>query len=159
MYDKNSDYALNKRSRDSIVCKSVTGEHIHIHRRDFSSDNEFERWKAWSDENYHETDKLNHRQSDRILSLNEDIDRPAPSAEDEFLNEENACTDGLTAKIKGELTEKQYRRLCLYYLEHKNECEIATVEGVGQQRISKSILIGKRILGKFLRKNYRNRGG
>lgn len=158
MYDKNSDYALNKRSRDSIVCKSVTGEHIHIRREDFSSDEEVARWKEWSDEDYHETDKRNNRHDNRNLQLKEDVDSPLPSAEDIVLNEENDCAANLTAKIRDKLTEKQYRRLCLYYLEHQSECEIAKLEGVGQQRISKSILAGKRALKNILRENSRNRG-
>lgn len=158
MYDKLSDYALNKRSRDSIVCKSVTGEHIHIRREDFACYEEFEIWKAWSDADYHETDKLNRRYSDRTLSLKEDVDSPLPSAEDIVLNEENTCAVNLTAKIRDKLTEKQYRRLRLYYLEHQSECEIAKLEGVGQQRISKSILTGKRSLENILRENSRNRG-
>lgn len=158
MYDKNSDYALNKRSRDSIVCKSDTGNHIHIRREDFTSDEEFERWKAWSDKDYHETEKLNRRHDDCRLSLKDEIDSQVPSAENVVLNEEGAYAAQLTTKIADKLTEKQYRRLCLYYLEHQSECEIAKLEGVGQQRISKSILAGKRALENILRENSKNRG-
>lgn len=158
MYDKNSDYALNKRNRDSIVCKSVTGEHIHIRREAFSSDEEFRRWKTWSDDDYHETEKLNRRYNDRKLSLYEEIDGSIPSAEDSLLERERIHLTDHAPKIEQQLTEKQYRRLCLYYLEHRNESEIATLEGVGQQRISKSILTGKKALKKFLRGNFRNRG-
>ena len=104
MYDKNSDYALNK---------------------------------------------CNHRYDDRNLPLKEDIDSPLPSAEDEVFTEENAYAANLTTKIVNRLTEKQYRRLHLYYLEHRSECEIAKLEGVGQQRISRSILTGKRPWKKF----------
>lgn len=158
MYDKNSDYALNKRSRDSIVCRSVTGEHIHIRREDFSSDEEFERWKAWSDKDYHETEKLNRKHDDCKLSLKDEIDSQVPSAENVVFDEEGAYAAQLTTEIEDRLTEKQFRRLHLYYLEHRSECEIAKLEGVGQQRVSKSILTGKRALEKFLRENSKNRG-
>ena len=69
MYDKNSDYALNKRSRDSIVCKSVTGENIHIRREDFLNDEEFEYWKAWSDADYRATEKHDRHQLDNCFTL------------------------------------------------------------------------------------------
>lgn len=53
MYDRKSDYALNKQDRDAIVCGSVTGVHIRLTRSDFSSEEEFQKWKAWSDWDYH----------------------------------------------------------------------------------------------------------
>ena len=158
MYDKNSDYALNKRIRDSIVCKSVTGGHIHIRREDFASNDEFERWKTRSDADYRQTEKLNRRYNDRKLSLNEGVDEPFPSAENSPMESESTGQTDYAVKIEESLTGKQYRRLCLYYLEHQNESEIAAVEGVGQQRISKSILTGKRVLEKFLQENFKNRG-
>lgn len=37
MFDRNSDYALNKKDPDAIVCKSSTGVHIRLTRLDFSS--------------------------------------------------------------------------------------------------------------------------
>ena len=42
MFDRNSDYALNKKDPDAIVCKSATGIHIRLTRLDFSSQEEFE---------------------------------------------------------------------------------------------------------------------
>ena len=41
MFDRKSDYALNKRHPDSIVCKSVTDVHIYLTRADFSSEADF----------------------------------------------------------------------------------------------------------------------
>ena len=63
MFDRNSDYALNKKDPDAIVCKSATGIHIRLTRADFSSAEEFEKWKLWSDENYHTIEKADHRHS------------------------------------------------------------------------------------------------
>ena len=57
MFDRNSDYALNKKDPDAIVCKSSTGVHIRLTRLDFSSQEEFEKWKQWSDDDYHCTEK------------------------------------------------------------------------------------------------------
>lgn len=42
MFDRRSDYVLNKQDPDSIVCKSSTGVHIRLTRLDFSSPEEFE---------------------------------------------------------------------------------------------------------------------
>lgn len=69
MFDRNSDYALNKKDPDAIVCKSATGIHIRLTRADFSSAEEFEKWKRWSDENYHAIEKADHRHSNRTISL------------------------------------------------------------------------------------------
>ena len=60
MFDRNSDYALNKKDPDAIVCKSATGIHIRLTRLDFSSQEEFEKWKQWSDQDYHHTEKKDH---------------------------------------------------------------------------------------------------
>ena len=49
MFDKKSEYALNKYDQDSIIYISVSG-HIRLTRADFSSEEEFLKWKAWSDE-------------------------------------------------------------------------------------------------------------
>lgn len=56
MFDKKSEYALNKHDQDSIIYISVSG-HIRLTRSDFSSEEEFLKWKAWSDEDYHEREK------------------------------------------------------------------------------------------------------
>ena len=69
MYDPRSDYALNKLNPDAIVCKSVTGVHIRITREDFASEEEFQRWKMWYDNDLHEEEKRNHICDDNDLSL------------------------------------------------------------------------------------------
>ena len=50
------------------------------------------------------------------------------------------------------LTEKQYRRLRMYYLQGMTEAKIAELEGVGQRRISKSLASGIAALEKILKK-------
>ena len=51
MFDKKSDYAQNKRDKDAIVYISVT-ESALLTCADFASEDEFMRWKHWSDSNY-----------------------------------------------------------------------------------------------------------
>ena len=63
----------------------------------------------------------------------------------------------LINKIKSVLTEKQFRRLWLYYVEGKTEQQIADIENVGQPRIVKSISSAKKRVQKYLG-NYANRG-
>lgn len=67
MYDRKSDYALNKQDRDAIMCGSVTGVHIRLTRSDFSSEEEFQKWKAWSDRDYHTAEKAGRAYYDNRL--------------------------------------------------------------------------------------------
>ena len=51
MFDPKSDYALNKMAPDAIVYMDATGEVTRLTQADFSSLEEFQRWKAWLYEN------------------------------------------------------------------------------------------------------------
>lgn len=64
MFNK-SDYNLNKTDQEAIVCPSVTGELVRITRADFDSDEEFKKWKDWSDKNYHSSEKRDRTYNDR----------------------------------------------------------------------------------------------
>ena len=160
MYDRKSDYALNKQNRNAIVCGSVTGVHIRLTRSDFSSEEEFQKWKAWSDRDYHTTEKAGRAYHDNRLPLADWAVPSAPSAEELLLEADgaDAARAALIQQIRNGLTEKQFRRLRLYYLEGLSEREIARAEGVGQQRISRSILTGKKALGRIFLEIFGNRG-
>ncbi len=69
MFDRKSDYSLNKQDPDSIVCKSSTGVHIRLTRLDFASPEEFEKWKRWSDEDYRATEKADHVYSNHTVFI------------------------------------------------------------------------------------------
>ena len=153
MLDTHSDYALNKADKNAVVCPSVTGEHIRLTREDFSSEEEFLYWKGWSDANYHKIENDGQYDS-RCLSLDTQRDMPVPSAEDAVLAPYIAAEKAekqrrLIELFKTRLTAKQYRRMCLYYLEGMTEAEIAALEGVGQRRISTSVTTGTKIVEKF----------
>ena len=163
MFDTKSDYSLNKSDPDAIVCKSADGVHIRLTREDFDSEEEFLCWKNWSDDDYYTTENDKRRYYDNCLALNETLDVPSPSAEDEMLAPilEAECDERravLLEMVKSSLTSKQYRRLRMYYLQGMTEAEIARQEGVGQRRISTSISSGKKIVEKFFHKFFRNRG-
>ena len=70
MFDKKSEYALNKHDQDSIIYISVSGR-IRLTRADFPSEEEFLKWKTWSDADYHETEKKGRSFNDnRVYSQN-----------------------------------------------------------------------------------------
>ena len=68
MVNKNSIYTLNKKNPDAIVYPSAIGKPIVITRDDFPSEEEFLAFKKWSDENFHEEEKLDHREANHIIS-------------------------------------------------------------------------------------------
>lgn len=157
MFDTKSDYALNKKEQDAIVCKSVDGVHIRLTREDFASEEEFLRWKAWSDSDYHDTEKVGRGFYDKCISLNDALDSTGLSVEDilmaPVLEAERAQRKAaLILEIRDSLSEKQYRRLRLYHLDGLSEKEIAQLEGVGQQRISNSLVSGAKVLKKIFKK-------
>lgn len=153
MLDTRSVYALNKMDKDAIVCPSVTGEDIRLTREDFSSEEEFLHWKKLSDADYRKIENDGQSNS-RCLSLDAQGDTPAPSAEEAALApyiaaEKAERREWLLEQLRIHLTEKQFRRIRLYYLDGRTEDEIAILEGVGQRRISTSITTGTKIVEKI----------
>ena len=144
---------MNKFDKDAIVCPSATGVHIRLTREDFASEEEFLYWKELSDSDYHKRELVGWNDS-RSLSLETQRDCPLMSAEvivfAPYLAAEQAeQRRRLLEQVRRCLTEKQYRRLCLYYLEGKTEAEIAVVEGISQQCVSRSLIAGAKIVEKF----------
>lgn len=153
MFDARSVYALNKLDKDAIVCPSVTGEDTRLRREDFASEAEFEYWKNWSDDNYHKAETAGWNDS-RYLSFEAQRAVLVPSAEDVVLApciaaEQAERRRRILEQIRTSLTEKQYRRLCLYYLENKGEAEIAALENVNQSSVSRTIRSGTKIVERF----------
>ena len=52
MYNKKSDYALNKKDKKAIVSRNAAGEYIKLTKDEFASEEEFAYWKEWSDNDY-----------------------------------------------------------------------------------------------------------
>lgn len=156
MFNKRSDFALNKVDKAAIVCQSVTGDHVRLTREDFSSEEEFVLWKNWSDCDYQEIDRVG-RFDDECLSFDAQRDTSVPSAEDIVLSpytveEQVKRQQRLEQVIKKILTPKQYRRLCMYYIDGKDEAEIAKLENVNQSSVSRSISKGTKIVERFFEK-------
>ena len=145
MQDKNSIYALNKRDPDAIVYMD-RGKPIRVTEEDLAAKAEFPKLKAWSDENYHETEKKNHVEGNHTVSIEGIAERflaiegPEVRMEREF-DREQAARNAIqkTDRIQEILTRKQFKRLWRHYIEEMTEAEIAAAEKISQQAVSKSI--------------------
>ena len=156
MVNKNSIYALNKKDPDAIVYPSANGKFIRVTREDFPSEEEFLAFKKWSDENFHEEEKLDHREANHVLSA-DDLSEAALAvpAADVLMErqheraEKRRIASNMVVKLKDKLTDTQFRRLWMYHVDGKTEEEIAEIEGVAQQQISKSIIAAEKKIKKF----------
>lgn len=69
MFNRKTDYARNKKDSSAIVYCDAEGRIIRLTRKDFSSLEEFLKWKAWSDASYHIIEKADHIYGNNTLSL------------------------------------------------------------------------------------------
>ncbi len=157
MFDKKSDYAQNKRQKNAIVYISVTGS-VRLTRADFASEDEFQKWKDWSDGDYRASEQAGRGFYDNAVPFNDKLETLGAvlSVEEELFSrleeiEHRWLSAALITQLMNRLTEKQYRRLWLYYVKNLSEREIAALEHVGQQRVSKSILSGQKIIESFFK--------
>lgn len=156
MFNKLSIYALNKKDPDAVVYPSVTGKPIRVTRDDFDSEEEFLAFKAWSDENFRTEDNRDVVEGKRHVSI-DDISEAAfavPAVDkvmEQHLDrtEERRQASEMVVKLKDKLTETQFRRLWMYHIDGKTESEIAEIEGVAQQQISKSIKAAEKKIKKI----------
>ena len=147
MLDTHSDYALNKIDGEAIVCPCANGEHIRLTCEDFSSEEEFARWKAWSDEDYHKIE-LGGRKDDDCLSFEAQRDTPTPSTEETILASLMAAEQAeqrrqALERVKSKLTHKQYRRLWMLHVENLSIKEIAAIERISVRSLYTCFEIAK----------------
>ena len=64
-------------------------------------------------------------------------------------NERRRRASEMVVRLKDKLTETQFRRLWLYHIDGKTEEEIAVIEGVAQQQISKSLKAAEKKIKKI----------
>lgn len=165
MFDSKSDYALNKRDQDSIVYCGSDGYVAHITRADFSSEEEFLFWKSWSDANYKETDYAKsyfHRHTVGLDTIGDNAGN-IPSPEEMLLykaerEEQVQEAMELVQMISESLTEVQFRRLWLHYVQRENMRSIAQAEGVAHPSIVASITSAQRKILKIVQKHATKRG-
>lgn len=159
MFNKKSEYAQNKREKDSIIYISVNGR-IRLTRADFASEEEFLRWKQWSDEDYYEAERRGRSYYDNGVPLDENISSAASveSAEDAYFRKQmedeietsrmDLCQERMI-RVKALLTARQYRRIWMYLAEGKSITEIARAEGLSKASVSRSIAAALRKLHKL----------
>ena len=151
MFNKASDYALNKKNQDAIIYKDAQGEETILTRKDFSSEEEFRRWKDLSDEDYHAIEKSDHRHFNHTQALYDLSDAAAtvPAIDEEIeLRIDRQFKLHLTRRvilqIKGYLTDRQFRRLWRYYALKIKVVAIAADEHVTHQAITKSLVAARK---------------
>ena len=155
MVNKNSIYALNKKDPDAIVYPSANGKLIRVTREDFPSEEEFLAFKKWSDENFHEEEKLDHREANHVLSA-DDLSEAALAvpAADVLMErqheraEKRRMASNMVVKLKDKLTDTQFRRHWMYHVDGLTIDEIGEIEGISHQNVSKSILAAERKIKK-----------
>lgn len=156
MFNRKSIYALNKKDPNAIVYLDADGNLIRLTRDCFACEEEFLRWKAWSDENFHSEDKRDVAEDKHSVSLDGLSEEAlAISGADVVIEQHHDRTEqrnqaaNMVIRLKDRLTETQFRRLWMYCVDGKTEQEIAVMENVDQQRVSKSILAAKKKIKKF----------
>lgn len=153
MFNTRTDFVLNKFDKTAIVCQSVSGPDVRLTREDFASEEEFNYWKVWSDDDYKEIDRIG-REDDACLSFEDQQGIRVPSAEDVVLApyieaEEKEQRRRMLEQIRASLTAKQYRRLWMYHVEHLSISEIAAAEGVSTRAVYTCFEIIERVVNKL----------
>ena len=71
MHNRKSLYSRNKRNSRAILCPDVFEQDHPLTPEQFSSEEEFQFWKTWSDEDYHDWELADHIYSDHTAPLTE----------------------------------------------------------------------------------------
>lgn len=157
MFDPKSDYALNKMDPEAIVYIDSRGTLIRLTVENFASPEEFQRWKEWSDGDYHKIDNAGVTFSKRTLSLHSLSEQViAVQSPEELLimlqeqQEREELRRLLMEGVDNCLTKSQRRRLWLHCIYGLTVRQIAHLEGTTHQGIVKSIKAAKKNIEKFL---------
>ena len=156
MFNRKSIYALNKKDPDAIVYMDANEVIVRLTREDFASEEEFLKWKALSDEDYHASEKEAHVYANHTLALDELSEEAASiPAIDVVMDrkhekaERRRVASTMVSQIRDKLTETQFRRLWMYYVGGMTVDEIGQIEGIRHQNISKSIGSAMKKIKKF----------
>jgi len=156
MFNRKSSYALNKKDPNAIVYMDANEVIIRLTREDFASEKEFLKWKALSDEDYHASEKEAHVYANHTLALDELSEEAAsiPAVDvcmeqaHDRVAEIRRSTQKVT-QIRKHLTDTQFRRMWMYFVDGMTIDEIGKVEGVSHQAISLNITAAIRKIKKY----------
>ncbi len=153
MYNKKSDYALNKKDKEAIVSRNAIGEYIKLTKEEFASEEEFAHWKEWSDDDYRQeyNAEQSYKRLKNKLQKQAEYEVVSLSVEQILLNDlADEERKALLNKIKSVLTETQFRRLWLYYVKGISMTEIGKLDKVSKVSVHYSIEAAKnKIVKKF----------
>ena len=159
MPKKRNIYAMNRQDPNAIVYLDSDGRTIRLTREDFSTEEEFQKWKSWSDQQYLQESRQEKNYCDRKVTIKEFDQRQGTSADSETLLLEHEdrmaqkrAAQIVTKDIQRLLTKTQYRRLWLYGVMHMTEEEIGRLENVSHQAVSKSLHSAMRRIRKYIRR-------
>ena len=147
MFNRKSSYALNKKDPNAIVYMDANEAIIRLTREDFASEEEFLKWKSLSDADYHASEKEDHVYANHTLALDELSEEAAsiPAADvcmeqaHDRVAEIRRSTQKVT-QIRKHLTDTQFRRMWMYFVDGMTIDEIGKVEGVSHQaRVGHSV--------------------
>ena len=143
-------------ARFAIVYIDANENIIRLTRKDFASEEEFQKWKSWSDENYHTEDNRDVVEGKHNMSI-DDLSEAALAipAIDVVMDRQHEKAErrkqasAMVSQIRDKLTETQFRRLWMYYVGGMTVDEIGRIEGIRHQNISKSIGSAMKKIKKF----------
>ena len=146
MFNRKSIYALNKKGPNAIVYMDANEVIVRLTREDFANEEEFLNWKSWSDGNYHTEDNRDVVEGKHNMSIDglseAALSIPAIDVVMEHQHEKferRRVASAMVSQIRDKLTETQFRRLWMYYIDGMTVDEIGRIEGIRHQNISKSI--------------------
>ena len=156
MFNRKSSYALNKKDPNAIVYMDANDTIIRLTCKDFASEEEFLKWKSWSDRNYHTEDNRDVVEGKHNMSI-DDLSEAALSipAIDVVMDrqheksERRRLASAMVSQIRNKLTETRFRRLWMYFVDGMTIDEIGGKEGVSHQAISLSITTTIRKIKKY----------
>ena len=159
MYNRDTDHARNKRDAEAIVYQDAGGNTIRLTREDFASEEEFLLWKSWSDADYHRTEKEDHLHANHTVSFEGLLDQLStlpsmdskPGESYDRQEQVRLHIEGMKL-LKSCLSEIQFRRLWMHYVEGRTVREIARIESISYQCVSKSIRAAEKKIFKILKK-------
>lgn len=156
-FNRISIYALNKKDPDAIVYPTADGKIVRVTREDFPSEADFLAIKAWSDENFHEEENLDHRESNHTLSMDNlsEAALAVPAADVTMVQrqdkkEKRRKEKELVVSLKDKLTETQFRRYWMYHVEGLDTYEIGRLESATHQAVCKSLAGAEEKIKKFI---------
>ena len=159
MFDPKSDYALNKKDPSAIVYIDAFGTLTRLTPADFSDPEEFRRWKAWSDESYHQIENAGIAFHKHTLSLHglSETAIAVQSPEDTLIDaleqqEREKMRRMLIEGLDSCLTPAQRRRLWLYCVDGLTVRQIARAENIRHQSVVECLAAAKQKLQNFLKK-------